>query len=132
MFVQWMVFSHPHAASRLFAIPNGDHRSISAAKRLKAEGTKPGVSDLILLLPNDRYAGLCLEFKRSGETWSAVRMSQREFLYQAERDGYAAAVAFGFDHGKELMDRYLGGGEVTLEECKAWTREKSHERRLRK
>ena len=35
-----------------FAVPNGGKRSITTACRLKKEGVKSGVSDLVLLLPN--------------------------------------------------------------------------------
>ena len=125
MFCQWLLFHNPVAAKRLFAVPNGEYRTIGAARRLKAEGTRAGVADLILLLPTERYFGFCLEFKRSDETWCAVRMEQRDFLYQAERDGYAAAVAFGFEHGRYLLTRYLAGDEITLDECKTYAKEKS-------
>jgi hypothetical protein len=124
MFCQWMQFQHPHMAKRLFAVPNGEYRTISAARRLKDEGVRRGVSDLIMLVPNERYFGLCLEFKRAEETWSAVSMDQRDFLYQAEKDGYAAGVAFGFDHGRYLMTRYLNGEDVTMDDCKFYAKEK--------
>lgn len=32
----------------IFAIPNGDHRAITTAKRLKAEGVVAGVPDLFI------------------------------------------------------------------------------------
>ena len=32
----------------IFAIPNGEHRAISTAKRLKAEGVTPGIPDLFI------------------------------------------------------------------------------------
>jgi len=43
-FVNWFRARFPGV--RIFAIPNGGHRAISTAKRLKAEGVLPGVPDL--------------------------------------------------------------------------------------
>lgn len=41
-----------------FAIPNGEHRHIRAAMRLKAEGVRRGVADLCFMLPQGRVAWL--------------------------------------------------------------------------
>ena len=41
-----------------FAIPNGEHRHIRAAMRLKAEGVRRGVPDLCFMLPQGRVAWL--------------------------------------------------------------------------
>lgn len=43
-FVNWFRAKFP--AVLIFAIPNGGHRAISTAKRLKAEGVVPGIPDL--------------------------------------------------------------------------------------
>ena len=43
-FVNW--FRAKFHGVLIFAIPNGGHRAISTAKRLKAEGVVPGVPDL--------------------------------------------------------------------------------------
>lgn len=45
-FLNWMREKHPDV--RIFAIPNGEKRSISVAKRLKKEGVKKGVPDLYI------------------------------------------------------------------------------------
>jgi len=43
-FVNWFRAKFPGVL--IFAIPNGGHRAISTAKRLKAEGVVPGIPDL--------------------------------------------------------------------------------------
>ncbi len=43
-FVNWFRAKFPGAL--IFAIPNGGHRAISTAKRLKAEGVVSGIPDL--------------------------------------------------------------------------------------
>ena len=39
-----------HGKGLIFAVPNGGTRNIVEAKKLKATGTMPGVSDLIVVL----------------------------------------------------------------------------------
>ena len=45
-FLRW--FESQFAGVRIFHIPNGGRRSISVAKKLKAEGVKAGVPDLYI------------------------------------------------------------------------------------
>lgn len=59
----WARYNHPYLDSLFFAVPNGEHRSASVAARLKAEGVKRGVADIILLLPNACYSSLNIEMK---------------------------------------------------------------------
>lgn len=47
-----------------FAVPNGGHRHIRTATKLKAEGVRPGVPDLCFVLPGGRFAGLELKSKK--------------------------------------------------------------------
>lgn len=45
-FLQW--FDAAFSGVRIFHIPNGGHRAMTVAKKLKAEGVKPGVPDLYI------------------------------------------------------------------------------------
>ena len=45
-FLSWFDASFPGV--RIFHIPNGGHRAISVAKKMKAEGVKAGVPDLYI------------------------------------------------------------------------------------
>ena len=45
-FVQW--FRRQFPAVRIFAIPNGGHRNVAVAGKLKAEGVSRGVPDLFV------------------------------------------------------------------------------------
>jgi len=47
----------------LYAIPNGGHRHIKVAKKMKSEGQLAGVPDLHLPVPMGGYASLYLETK---------------------------------------------------------------------
>lgn len=43
---------HHNPRCMIFAVPNGGSRNLVEAMRMKASGTLPGVSDLIVVLPN--------------------------------------------------------------------------------
>ena len=45
-FLNWFRSRFPSVL--IFAIPNGDHRAITTAKRLKAEGVTAGIPDLFI------------------------------------------------------------------------------------
>ena len=45
-FLQWFEAAFPGV--RIFHIPNGGHRAMTVAKKLKAEGVRPGVPDLYI------------------------------------------------------------------------------------
>lgn len=85
----------------LFAIPNGGSRDKITASRLKAEGVKPGVSDLFLPVPRHGKFGLWIEMKKldggSGESKEQIewgeRMRAQGFAYCCCHGWQAAAKA---------------------------------------
>ena len=68
----------------IFAVPNGGSRNILEATNLKRQGVKPGVADVILLIPKNGFASLCIEFKTDSGRQSE---EQKEFQRQAEACG---------------------------------------------
>lgn len=78
--VKWFGLQYPRLRGRLFAVPNGGHRSKTEAAKLKAEGVVPGVSDLILLKSNRDFGALLIEMKT---TASGSRQSDRQREWQA-------------------------------------------------
>lgn len=88
----------------LFAIPNGGHRAISVAKKLKAEGVQPGVPDLFLAIPHPPYHGLFIEMKAIKGTVSKI---QRAWIAALTAQGYRAAICRGFEEGKREIEAYL-------------------------
>lgn len=65
----------------LFAIPNGGSRNVIEGANLKKQGVTLGVADVILLIPKQGYASLCIEFKSKKGIQSD---EQKEFQRQAE------------------------------------------------
>ena len=83
---------HPELAL-LHAIPNGGHRNVVVAKRLKDEGVKPGVPDLFLPVARGGSHGLYVEMKRiKGGRVSEV---QKDWIRALMAQGYKVEVAKG-------------------------------------
>lgn len=89
----------------LFAVPNGGSRHKAEAKRMKGEGIKSGVADVILLVPKKGFASLCLEFKT--KTGSQSR-EQKEFQKQAEMCGNKYVVVRSASEAINKVKEYLG------------------------
>jgi len=73
-FLQWFEPQFPGVL--IYHIPNGGHRAMSEAKRLKAEGVKPGMPDLHIPIWN-----VWIEMKRiKGGKFSDDQMRMRDYL----------------------------------------------------
>lgn len=90
----------------LIAIPNGlAASSRGEAARMKAQGMKSGVPDLLLPYPCGGYAGLWIELKRrSGGKLSAP---QQDWLTYLGHVGYCAVCCRGWDEARERIEAYL-------------------------
>jgi hypothetical protein len=94
-------------ADYLLAIPNGGKRSgPREGARLKAEGVKPGVSDLLLPLRRGGYAGLWLELKAPGKRPTKDQISWIERMNLA---GYFATWRDSWPEAAEVIQAYLNG-----------------------
>lgn len=89
----------------LFAIPNGGMRHPAIAAQLKAEGVKPGVSDLFLSYPSNGKHGLYIEMKRRAK--SQTSEEQTAWIKKQRRNGYAAEVCKGWEEAKNVIINYL-------------------------
>jgi hypothetical protein len=94
---------HPEIAL-LYAIPNGGHRHVAVAARLKAEGVKAGVPDLHLPVARGRWHGLYLELK-VGRNKPTPEQAQWHERLRAQ--GYAVVVCYGADQALTALQRYL-------------------------
>lgn len=89
----------------LFAVPMGGKRNPIEAKRLRAEGAKAGVSDLILPLRRQGLAGLFLEMKAPGQRPTD---KQAAWLERMERAGYLATYCDDWIKAAGVIARYVG------------------------
>ena len=104
--VRWFQEKYPSLKNRLFAIPNGAHKSKQAASRFMATGLRAGVPDLFLPVPRGQYHGLFIELKRV--TGGVVSARQRDWLDYLNSVGYLAVVCRGFDRAKDVITDYMG------------------------
>ena len=95
----------------IHAIPNGGHRHVAVAAKLKAEGVKAGVPDIFLPVPRGKAHGLYVELKAKG---GSVTPEQRKMLGALEKQGYACVVAYGWEGAWREIEAYMQSGEVAL------------------
>lgn len=95
---------YPQLAN-MIAVPNGGHRHISVARKLKAEGVKSGYPDILLDWPSGIYHGLRIELKR--RKGGVISASQKVWLERLNAAGYLAMVCRGWDEAREAIENYL-------------------------
>lgn len=106
--IEWWALAHkqyhlPEFA--LFAIPNGGARDPITGSRLKAEGVRPGVLDLMLACTNGQHAGLFIEMKVGDNKPSP---KQADFIEYLDRAGYLPTVHWSADSAIKEIEGYLG------------------------
>lgn len=89
----------------LFAVPNGGRRSKAAAGRLKAEGLKAGVWDLMMPLARGGHHGLWIEMKSSTGSLSDT---QKKWGARMRLAGYRTEVCRSCDEAWSVIENYLG------------------------
>lgn len=119
-----------------YMVPNGTQLAGSRNRRaaymasLKAQGFRPGVSDIVIAYPTFQegyhgmgggadstgHFGAYIELKRDPGAYkgpkalrTALRPEQREWLDLMNMAGYYAVVAYGVDDFKRLVNSYLKG-----------------------
>jgi hypothetical protein len=98
-------------ADYLLAIPNGGSRNPREGARLKAEGVKPGVSDLLMPLRRGGFGGLWLEMKAPGKKPTP---EQREWLARMNAAGYCATWCDDWSLAAKAIAGYLDGQGETI------------------
>jgi hypothetical protein len=107
VFVTWckMQNGNYRDAKTIFAIPNGGHRDIRVAVKLKSEGVMSGVPDLFLPEPVG-YHGLFVEMKSEKGTLSESQKDEKTIL---EDRGYKVVVCYSAEEAIEAVKEYLDG-----------------------
>lgn len=85
--------------------------------KAKEQGFKASQPDLLFLHPNSKYIGLALELKtlkgnpylKDGITLkkSSHLANQQKYLDDLYASGYLALFGVGFEHCKEIIDKYF-------------------------
>ncbi len=91
----------------LFAVPNGGARDKITGARLRAEGVKPGLPDIGLMVARGNYQMLWIELKKPNV--GKLSVAQSEWLSQASKCGHYSAVCYGWENARDVILRYLNG-----------------------
>jgi hypothetical protein len=99
-FVQY--FRRKYENVEIFAIPNGEKRSISVANRLKCEGVRKGVPDLFI--PAWK---LWIEFKRIKPKKASLSSEQKKWIKYLFDSDYHCFVAYGHFDAVDKLNEYI-------------------------
>ena len=97
---------YPEVFELIYHAPNGGHRAKAVAAKLKAQGVKAGIPDLVLPMARGGYFGLYIEFKATVEP-APVSTSQKDCLRRLNAQGYLAIVCRGHFDAMEQLRAYL-------------------------
>jgi hypothetical protein len=97
----------PAIEALIYHVPNGGQRHKLVAIKLKEQGVKAGVPDLVLPMARGGYFGLYLEFKATAPNDAAVSASQHAWIRQLNEQGYLAIVCRGHFDAMEQIRAYL-------------------------
>jgi hypothetical protein len=97
----------PAAAELIFHVPNGGHRVKAVAAKLKAQGVKAGIPDLVLPMARGGYFGLYIEFKANPPFDAEVSVNQQASINKLNAQGYLAVVCRGHIDALETIRSYL-------------------------
>ena len=89
-FLQWWKRNPKTKGDRIFAVPNGGHRSKRTASMLKAEGVCPGVPDLFVPVRS-----LWIEMKR--QKGGVLSKNQKDWIDYLQLIGNTVIVARGWE-----------------------------------
>jgi len=94
--INWFRLQYPNVL--IFAIPNGEKRAITVAKRLKAEGVVRGIPDLFIPQWN-----LWVEMKR--ESGGRLSPDQKSMITYLESIGNTVIIGKGAaDASKQILE----------------------------
>lgn len=97
---------YPEVFELIYHVPNGGHRVKAVAAKLKAQGVKAGIPDLVLPMARGGYFGLYIEFKATVEP-APVSTSQKDCLRRLNAQGYLAIVCRGHFDAMEQLRAFL-------------------------
>lgn len=88
----------------MFAIPNGGLRNKATAGRLKAEGVKSGVPDVMLPYPHGKYAGLFIEMKKDK---GRISENQSDWMRYLTAHNYSVVTCYSWTEVRDAILNYM-------------------------
>lgn len=91
--------------ARIFAVPNMGSRHVNFAVKMRKEGLRAGVPDLVLPCARGGWFGMFIEMKRIGGSTS---VEQRDWIEWLLAENYLAVVCKGADEARAKILEYMG------------------------
>ena len=102
-----ILIRYPDAHRLMYHVPNGGHRHKLVAIKLKEQGVKAGVPDLVLPMARGGYFGLYIEFKATPPNDAPVSTTQHAWIRSLNEQGYLAIICRGHFDAIEQIRAYL-------------------------
>ena len=96
----------------MFAVPNGGLRKKTTAARLKAEGARAGVPDIIFPVAISPYHGLFIEMKLEkfrNRNNGGCSDQQLQWMADLKKEGYFCEICYSWLEAATLVCNYLQG-----------------------
>ena len=111
-FFQAMALKNIPGVELMHAIPNGGHRHIAVAAKLKKEGVKAGVLDVQWPVARGGYIGLAIEFKHGTNGPSREQVARITAL---QKEGWCVAVCWDWQAAVRVVEGYSGMMHVAIQ-----------------
>jgi hypothetical protein len=95
-----------------FAVPNGGKRGKAAAAKLKKEGLKSGVPDIVIPVPRYPHHGMFIELKAVYPNGRRGRPTPEQvgWIDTLRMRGYRVEVCWGWQEAAAAIEQYMNGG----------------------
>ena len=90
----------------VFAVPNGGYRHPATAGKMKSEGQKAGVPDILFPVPLGAHIGLAIEMKVGRNKPTKKQEAWLDMLHEC---GWSVHVCYGADEAWSVLMDYLAG-----------------------
>jgi hypothetical protein len=100
--VSWIELQHPKVV--FCATLGGVHQTILQGNRLKKQGYRKGIPDLLIFDQNLMHVGLALEFKAGKNKPSE---HQKEWHIKLNERGWQVHTVWDFDSAVKIINHYL-------------------------
>lgn len=104
-FFAWAALQKFDGIELMHAVPNGGQRSKAVAGKLKAEGVKTGVPDVLWPVARGGFIGLAIEFKHGDGN---PTKEQRERITRLQKEGWCVAVCWDWQAAARMVLGYAG------------------------
>jgi hypothetical protein len=88
-----------------FAVPNGGQRHPAVAAKLKKEGVKTGVPDVLLPVARGGFIGLAIEFKHGKGNPSE---EQKKRITALQKEGWCVVLCWDWQAAARTVAGYTG------------------------